>query len=52
MEKDAENPMIIDDLWRDLDAIDAEEEEREEAWHALADMAYDTRMDFEEAKHG
>lgn len=47
MYKDVENPMVIDDLWRELDAIDAEEEQSEDVWRALADMAYDTRMDFE-----
>ena len=47
MDKDVENPMVIDNLWRELDAIDAEEEQCEETWRALADMAYDTRIDFE-----
>ena len=42
MDRDCENPMVIDNLWRDLDEIDKEEhEEMEEAAYIRADEEYD-----------
>ena len=41
--QDIENPMVIDSLWNDLDEVDRETREREEAerWYKMGDMAYD-----------
>lgn len=42
MDRDCENPMVIDNLWHDLDEIDKEErEEMEEAAYIRADEEYD-----------
>ena len=41
--QDIENPMVVDSLWDDLDEIDRETREREEAerWYRMGDMMYD-----------
>ena len=43
MDRDVENPMVIDSLWDDLDEVDRETREREEAerWYRMGDMMYD-----------
>lgn len=41
MLKDVENPMVIDSLWDELDQVDSEQEDEEEAFYILADMGYD-----------
>lgn len=43
-----ENPMVVDNLWDDLDEIDRETREAEEAerWYRMGDDAYDSLSDW------
>ena len=41
MDKDVENPMVIDHLWHEDDDYEAEEE----LWRQRGDLEYDARCD-------